>query len=156
MTTHKKSIPAVEVADVEAKLADVEAKLDKLAGGDAEGTASALNAYGGTASSGETGADVLTISTTTRKKIHALMIGISGLSAGAAATIRMYTKALDADATLTKFYHQSFTVETDPDLIPVIDGTIGIRNDLRVEIQSNNAADTSVSVKWHYIYEDAE
>ncbi|GAJ11258.1 unnamed protein product, partial [marine sediment metagenome] len=77
-------------------------------------------------------------------------------TAGTTATIRAYTKVLDADGSLTKFYDEDFTVDTDPDMIPFIDGTIGIRNDLRIEIQSDNASDTSVSVKYCYISEDME
>lgn len=127
-----------------------------LTGSDVEGTATTLDAFAGTATSTETGADVLTISTSTRKKIHFLGLDISGLTVGATATIRMYTKILDADASLTKFYSQTFTVGTYPDLTPVIDGTLAIRNDLRVEIQSSNAADTSASVKHFYIAEDME
>jgi len=137
-----------------------EAKQDiissKLVGGEAENTVAALNANGGTATSGDTGADVFTISATTRKKIHFLGVDISGLTADAKATIRLYTKVLNADASLTEFYEQVFTVGTDPDLVPVIDGSMGIRNDLRVEIQSDNASDTSVSVKYCYITEDME
>ena len=128
----------------------------RLSGNESEDTVTALNANGGTASSGDTGADVITISTSTRKKIHFLGIDISGLTAAATATIRLYTKILDADASLTEFYEQDFTVGTDPDLVPVIDGSIAIRNDLRIEIQSDNASDTSVSVKYHYITEDME
>lgn len=129
---------------------------DTIAGSEAEGTATTLNAYGGVATSGETGADIFTVSTTSRRRIHSLGVQISGLSSGATATIRMYTKMLNADASLTKFYHQTFTVGIDVPFILVVDGTLAIRNDLRVEIQSSNAADTSVSVKYHYIIEDME
>ena len=142
--------------EYDADITSIKTETDKTPGSEGEDTVATLNANGGTATSGDTGADVITISTTTRKKIHLLGIDISGLTAGAKATIRLYTKVFNADASLTEFYEQDFTVDTDPDLVPVIDGSMGIRNDLRVEIQSDNASDTSVSVKYCYILEDME
>lgn len=147
---------AAYVEYVRTQLIAIKAETDKILGVEGEDTVTALNAHGGTASSGDTGADVLTISTSTRKKIHFLGIDISGLTDAAKATIRAYTKVLDADASLTKFYDEDFTVGTDPDLIPFINGTIGIRNDLRIEIQSDNDSDTSVDVKYCYVSEDME
>jgi len=142
--------------EYDADITSIKTETDKTPGSEGEDTAATLNAHGGTATSGDTGADVVTISTSTRKLIHFLGIDISGLTATATATIRLYTKILNADASLTKFYDQDFVVGTDPDFVPVIDGSMGIRNDLRVEIQSDNASDTSVSVKYCYISEDME
>ncbi len=151
-------ITALRLAELDAANlpADVDLIKSDLAGTEVEGTASALNAYSGTATSTETGADVFTISTTTRKKIHFLGVQISGLTSGATATLRMYTKMLDADASLTKFYSEIFTVGTNVPFVPIVNGTIAIRNNVRIEIQSNNAADTSISAKYHYILETME
>jgi len=135
---------------------DIDLIKSDLAGTEVEGTVAALDAYSGAATSTETGADVFTISTTTRKKIHFLGVQISGLTSGATATLRMYTKMLDADASLTKFYSEIFTVGTNVPFVPIVNGTIAIRNNVRVEIQSNNAADTSISAKYHYILESME
>jgi len=149
------------VDELETRLSAVRAgyldNLNNLRGGETENTATSLDltAVGG-GTSGEDGADVFILSTTTRKKIHFLGVSIANCTAAATITIRMYTKVLNADATLTKFYEQSFIAGTTPDLIPIIDGTLVIRNDLRVEMHSNNAGDNSVDVPYFYITEDME
>ena len=129
--------------------------VDGLACGEAEGTASASNLYAGTATSGITGADVVTISTTTRKKLHVLLVNMVNCATGATASVRMYTKVLNGGS-MEKFYDQDFVKGTDPDVIPIVTGTLGIRNDVRVEMQSDNSGDTSRDVVYSYITEDSE
>lgn len=139
----------------DATLANQTTIINRLAGGETEGTATPLDAFAGIATSGDTGADIFTIALTTRTKFHYLGIQISGLTNGAVATIRGYKKTTDAGG-MREFYNQQFTVRTDPDEIPVINGTIAFRNDVRFEIKSNNAADTAVSVDYEYLPEVME
>ncbi|MBA7643030.1 hypothetical protein ES703_50740 [subsurface metagenome] len=160
--------PTAEVAAIEAKLDDgttglaalkalidaAEAKLDKLAGSevDTQVTGKDLTAVGG-GTSGENGADILTISTTTRKKVHMLMVSMKNCQAAATITVRMYTKV---NGTFEKFYDQSFTKDTDPDAIMAINGTLAILADLRVEMHSSDALDNNVTIPYSYILEDME
>jgi hypothetical protein len=52
-----------------------------------------------------------------------------------------------------KVYHQSFTKGTDPDGLWIVNGTVGIHDVLRVELESNNAADNGKAVDYNYIVE---
>ena len=128
--------------------------LRKLAGSevDTQVTGKDLTAVGG-GTSGENGADILTISTTTRKKVHMLTISMTNCQAAATITVRMYTKT---NGTFEKFYHQTFTKDTDPDAIMAINGTLAILADLRVEMHSSDALDNNVTVPYSYILEDME
>jgi len=144
----------IERAGPTAEVADIEAKLDKLAGSEADTqvTGKDLTAVGG-GTSGENGADILTISTTTRKKVHMLMVSMKNCQAAATITVRMYTKV---NGTFEKFYDQGFTQGTDPDALMVINGTLAILADLRVEMHSSDASDNSVTIPYSYILEDME
>jgi len=108
-------------------------------------------AAGGT--SGENGADILTITTTTRKKVHMLTVSMKNCQAAATITVRMYTKV---NGTFEKFYDQAFTKGTDPDALMVINGTLAILADLRVEMHSSDALDNNVTLPYSYILEDME
>ncbi len=119
---------------------------------DTQVTGKDLTAVGG-GTSGENGADILTISTTTRKKVHMLTVSMKNCQAAATITVRMYTKVNGA---WEKFYHQAFTQGTDPDGIMAINGTLAILADLRVEMHSSNALDNNVTVPYSYILEDME
>jgi len=50
-------------------------------------------------------------------------------------------------------YEQSFTGGTDPDGLWIINGTVGIHEALRVEVESNNAADNGLAVNYDYMLE---
>lgn len=103
------------------------------------------NWQSGTATSGSTGDDLVTFTIGGDIFVNFLDIYIGGLTAAASITIRMYH---DVNGTERNFYSQSFTVGTDPDSIPVIDGTIKENSDLRVEVQSNNAGDNGGTVTY--------
>lgn len=118
-----------------------------------EGTAGSKNLYSGTATSGLTGSDIVTISVTSLKKLHALFVNMANCTVGATISVRMYTKGLDGGS-MEKFYDQNFLKGTDPDLIPIVTGTIAIGNDIRIEMQSNKSGDTSENVVWSYIIEN--
>ena len=123
--------------------------IDNQSGYEAEGTTLTANLYAGTATSGSTGADILTITTSVREKLH------SNCTSGASISVRLYTKTLNAGS-MEKFYDQDFTKDSDPDILPIIDGALAIRNDVRIEMQSDNASDTSISVEYSYILEAME
>ena len=128
--------------------------LRKLAGSevDTQVTGKDLTAVGG-GTSGENGADILTISTTTRKKVHMLTVSMKNCQAAATITVRIYTKV---NGTFEKFYDQPFTKDTDPDAIMAINGTLAVLADLRVEMHSSDALDNNVTVPYSYILEDME
>lgn len=142
------------LAALKALIDAAEVKLDKLAGSEADTQVAGkdLTAAGG-GTSGENGADILTISTTTRKKVHMLIVSMKNCQAAATITVRMYTKV---NATFEKFYDQAFTQGTDPDAIMAINGTLAILADLRVEMHSSDALDNNVTVPYSYILEDME
>ena len=129
--------------------------IDNQSGYEAEGTTLTANLYAGTATSGSTGADILTITTSVREKLHSLLVNISNCASGASISVRLYTKTLNAGS-MEKFYDQDFTKDSDPDILPIIDGALAIRNDVRIEMQSDNASDTSISVEYSYILEAME
>jgi len=135
-------------------LAAIKDQVDKLAGSEADTQIAArdLTAAGG-GTSGENGADILTIPTTTRKKVHMLIVSMKNCQAAATITVRMYTKV---NGVWEKFYHQAFTQGTDPDAIMAINGTLAILADLRVEMHSSDALDNNVTVPYSYILEDME
>ena len=117
-----------------------------------EGTAAAANLYSGTATSGSTGADIRTITVSALEKLHQFLLNITNCTDGATVIVRMYTKVLDAGA-MEKFYDQQYVVGTHPDVVPIVTGTIGVGNDVRIEMQSDNASDTSVGIAYSYIIE---
>jgi len=128
--------------------------LRKLAGSevDTQVTGKDLTAVGG-GTSGEDGADIITISTTTRKKVHMLMASMINCRAAANITVRIYTKV---NGTFEKLYDTTFIKDTDPDAIMAINGTLAILADLRVEMHSDDALDNSVTVPYSYILENME
>ena len=52
-----------------------------------------------------------------------------------------------------KVYNQPFTQGTDPDGLWIVNGTIGIHEALRVEVQSDNAGDNGASIDYDYMLE---
>ncbi|MFC1991495.1 hypothetical protein ACFLVC_02035 [Chloroflexota bacterium] len=139
------------LAALKALLDALEVKLNKLAG---ETPVSGLvtgNWYSGTATSGEPGADLVTIgSNDARKKIHSLLIDISSLLTGAKVTVKLF---MQVNGTQRKVYQEEFTKDTDPDGLWIINGTVGIHEVLRVEATSNKAADNGVAIGYDYMLE---
>ncbi|MBA7472844.1 hypothetical protein ES707_08176 [subsurface metagenome] len=133
---------------------EILAQVNKLAGSevDTQVTGKDLTAVGG-GTSGEDGADILTISTTTRKKVHMLTVSMKNCQAAANIIVRLYTKVY---GTFEELYKQTFIKDTDPDALMVINGTLVILADLRVEMHSDDALDNNVTVPYSYILEDME
>ena len=102
------------------------------------------NWNGGVATSGNPGADMRLIGLAgCRDLIHSYEINISFLTVGALITIRMYKMISDVER---EVYNQTFTQGTDPDGLWIINGTLGIAEQLRVEIFSNQAADDGLQI----------
>ncbi len=129
----------------------VEGKLDKL-GGETPVTGSVTgNWQSGTATSGETGADVVTIGANdTRKKLHSLLLSIHNFALGGKVTVKLF---MQVNGTERKVYQEDFNKGTDPDSLWVVNGTVGIHEALRVEVQSNRVADNGVALHYDYMLE---
>ena len=84
-----------------------------------------------------------------RYKVHDLTVSIHNL-VGTEITIRMY-KPVNGEERCC--YEQKFNPALDPLGLPVVCGTWGIRNVLRVTAQSNNAADNGKSIDYDYMLE---
>lgn len=111
------------------------------------------NWYAGTASSGETGADVVTINTSnTILRIYGLLASIFNMTATAIITGRLYQQV---NGTERKIWEETITKGSDPDGWWVIDGLLATYEALRLEFQSNNAADTAKVVDGEYITQEA-
>jgi len=140
---------------VEEEVADIQAQTDKLAGEAPSSSSVTANWQSGTAPSTETGAELVRIGTAgDRKKLHSLMVGIGALTNGAVITIRLYRSINGVE---TKVYPPSgttWTVDTDPDGIWVVDGTLEITGVLRVEVQSDTPADNTLPITYEYDLED--
>jgi len=98
-------------------------------------------------------ADLCTIGAAlTRLKVHNLTIGIGAFVGNV--TIRLYT---DVNGVEQQIYPiplaTTFNVATDPPAIPVINATFGIKNALRVTLQSDNAADNGAVGEYDYLVE---
>lgn len=109
------------------------------------------NWQSGKGTSDETGADLVTIGAAdTRYKLHSLLVNISALTGGATITIKLFMKV---NGTEQKVYSQAFTQGTDPDGLWIVNGTIGIHEVLRIEVQSNNADDNGKAIDYDYMLE---
>jgi len=130
----------------------LEFKLDRLRGESPESGSIIANWQSGTATSGETGADLVTIGADDVKyKLHSLVVNISALTTGAVIAIKLFMRVNGAER---KVYHQSFTRGTDPDGLWLVNGPVGIHQAIRVEVQSDNAADNGQAVDYDYMLEE--
>ena len=133
----------VSLAGVEAKIEAVKTQTDKLAG-EAPGS-------GSTTADWQTGeADVVSIGASgIRNKIHDLTLSIHNL-VGTQVTARLYKTV---DGVERKVYEQKFSTTTDPEGLPIINGSWAIHDVLRVTLQSNNVADNGKAVDFDYMLE---
>jgi len=129
----------------------IEAKLDNLAGETPVSGSVTGNWQSGTATSGETGADVITIgANNTRKKLHSLLLSIHNFTSGGKVTVKLF---MQVNGTERKVYQEDFNKGTDPDGLWVVNGMVGIHEALRVELQSNRVADNGVALDYDYMLE---
>jgi len=131
---------------------------DKLAGGaPVEGTVTA-NWKTATGTSGEAGEDLVSIgAAATRYKLHSLLLDVIALADGAIIDVKLFMKV---NGNERKIYDQEFTVPTTaagetppPDTLGlwIVNGTVGIHDQLRVEVYSDT--DESVAIAYTYVLE---
>jgi len=88
----------------------------------------------------------------TNIKIHNLTVGINALIGNI--TIRLYTDVNGVERLIFPIpAATTFTVAGDAPAIPVINGTMGFRNAVRVTVQSDNAVDNGAVVSYDYLIE---
>jgi hypothetical protein len=110
------------------------------------------NWQSGTGTSGDTGADLLSIGTNNDGKlIDSLILDLSALTVGATISIRLYQQV---NGTEKCILDDDFIVGTDPAAIPVINSPFGISEDLRVEVQSDNPLDNGLAIGYEYTQEE--
>ena len=110
------------------------------------------NWQSGTGTSGDTGADLLSIGVNDDGKlVDSLEVDISALTAAATISIRLYKQV---NGTEKCILDDDFVVGSDPQAIPVINSPIGIYEVLRVEVQSNNALDNGKAIPYEYTLEE--
>jgi len=114
-----------------------------------------LNWQSGIAPSTETGAELTKIGAAdSNYKLHSLLVDISALDnggvGGSTITIRMYIEVLGTER---KVYSQEFIQGDDPDGLWIVNGTVGIHEELRVEVQSDKAPDNGEKVEYSYMLE---
>jgi len=136
---------------LKALLDAIEAKLDKLTGEPPASGSVNGNWNSGTATSGEMGADVVTIGANdTKKKLHSLLINVSSLQAGGKVTVKMFAQV---NGTERKVYEEEFSKGSDPDGLWIVNGTVGIHEALRVEAETNKSADDGAAIEYDYMLE---
>ncbi len=140
---------------VEEEVADILAQTNKLAG-EAPGESSVTaNWQSGTATSTETGADLVSIGAAgDRKKLHSLVVGIGALTVGATITIKLFMLVNGVETKVYPTVGSTWTVGTDPNGIWAVTGTLEISGVLRVEVQSDNAGDNGKAITYKYELED--
>jgi len=137
---------------VEEEVADILAQTNKLAGEAPSESSVIANWQSGTATSTETGADLVSIGTANdRMKLNKLVVDLNALTVGASIRIKLFELV---NGNQRKIYDQAFIVGTDPDGVPVVDGPFEIDGVLRVECQSNNAGDNGLAIAYKYDLED--
>ena len=99
----------------------------------------AANWNSGVATSGNAGADLVTIGVAdTKYKVHSLLVNISAFIVGSNVRVRMF---MEITGTEREVYNQPFVVGTDPNGLWIINGTVGIHDVLRVEVYSDGLDD---------------
>ena len=110
------------------------------------------NWQSGTATSGDTGADLISIGANDDGKlVDSLILDLSALTVGATISIRLYQQV---NGTEKCILDDDFIVGTDPAAIPVINSPLGIYEALRVEVQSDNALDNGLAIAYEYTLEE--
>ena len=129
----------------------IQSQLDKLSGEAPVAGSITGNWNSGIATSGETGADVVTIGANdVKKKLHSLLLNISAFQSGAKVTVKLFMKV---NGTERKVYEQEFKQGTDPDGLWIVNGTVSIHEGLRVEAESDKAADDGAAMDYDYMLE---
>ena len=86
----------------------------------------------------------------TKNKLHSVLVNISALMGGATVRVRLF---MQVNSVEYQVYNQTFIKGTDPDGLWIVNGTVGIHEVLRVELQSDNPADDGKAVGYDYMLE---
>jgi len=81
-------------------------------------------------------------------KLHSLLVDIGALTAASKVTITLTMEINNVSRTV---YEQEFTQGTDPDGLWIVNGTIGIHEQITVEVTSDT--DDGVAVGYDYMLE---
>jgi len=140
---------------VQEEVAAIKARTDKLAG-ETPGESSVIaNWQSGVGTSGEAGADLVSIGAAAdRKKLQSVIVGIGALTVGATITIKLFMLVNGVETKVYPTVGSTWTVGTDPNGIWIVTGTLEISGVLRVEVQSDNAGDNGLAVTYKYELED--
>jgi hypothetical protein len=103
---------------------------------------------------GAAAADLITLGAdNVRYKVHSLIVQIFGMVG--IITIRLFTQVNGVERQVWPVpLATTFTVAADGPAIPVINGTWGIHEALRVTVQSSNVADNGVAVAYDAMLEE--
>ena len=135
----------------QADVTAIKTQTDKLAGATPVSDSVTANWQSGTATSGESGADLVTIGANdTKNKVHSLLVSIHNLTVGATVMVKMFQQV---KGTERKVYEQPYVVGTDPDGLWIVDASVGIHEVTRVEVQSNNETDNGLAIDYDYFLE---
>jgi len=86
----------------------------------------------------------------TKKKLHSLLLSIHNFQTSGKVTVKLF---MQVNGTERKVYQEDFTKGTDLDGLWVVNGVVGIHEAIRVELQSNKAADNGVALHYDYMLE---
>jgi len=140
-----------EIVELKEQVAAIKDYTENLSGEDPVSGSVIGNWNSGTATSGESGADVITIGADdSKKKLHSLLLNISNFQAGAKVTVKLFMKVNSSER---KVYEEEFKRGDDPDDLWVVNGTVGIHEGLRVEAKSNKIADDGAVMDYDYMLE---
>lgn len=135
---------------LDASINDVKTQTDKLAGAATTNNLTAKNWDTVNDSPDSVGGLVVTLGTAaTKKKLHSLLLDVSALTNGAIITVKLFQKINDnADVCV---YDKDFTVNTDPDGLWIVNGTLVIHDTLKVVVDSNTSE--SVAIEYTAVLE---
>lgn len=112
------------------------------------------NWQSGVGTSGETGADLVTLGAAgVENKVHSLLVNISALTAGAAIKVKLFMKVHGTERKVYPPQGTTWTKGTDPDGLWIIDGILSIHEALRVEVESDKANDNGKAIDYDYMLE---
>jgi hypothetical protein len=135
-------------------IAAVKAQTDKLAGASPVVGSTTANWNTATGTSGEAGADLVTIGADgVKNKVLSLVLDISALTVGSVVTVKMF---MQVNGTERKVYSEGFVRQaqvqgSEPDGLIIVAGMLGIHEALRVEVYSST--NESVAIGYDYMLE---
>lgn len=134
----------------QAQLTDIEGKVDALGSETAtvdEDIVVGLNI-------GASEVTVLTIPVPSPQRLHALYIALLNMTANGKVTVKLKTQI---NGNLYTFWSSGPINKADvPEGWPLVDGTLGVVDDVLVTVQSTDPADIGVDMNYTYLLEELE